>query len=110
MNNDEILNKIDPDVQLSFDLDGDPETLDTETVVIENGTILVSCEPLELRFIKMTEALKVMAASVRACRVISMYAQQKYGTYVVTGADVHRCDEAVKAALANEIAADAVKE
>jgi len=57
---------------------------------------------------KMAEAIQAMTAAVNACNVISLCAQQKYGTYVVTGADVHRCDEAVKAAMSNQIVADAM--
>ncbi len=61
------------------------------------------------RITALEEALRVLAKAGRAANVISKCAQHKYGTYVVTGADVARCDEAIVAIESNEIAAEAVR-
>lgn len=54
------------------------------------------------------EAIRVLAMAGRAANVISKYAQRKYGTFVVTAADVDRCDKALKEIEQNKIAREAV--
>jgi len=62
------------------------------------------------RIAELEDAVNVLANAGRAANVISKCAQRKYGTFVVTAADVDRCDKAIMAIEANPIAAAAVRE
>ncbi len=72
------------------------------------GPFLEACEHSDecrcppCRKLKLAEeAIDVMFDAVKACFVLSCVAERKYGTWVVTGADVDRCDKAAVKALKN---------